>query len=532
MSTESTTTPTDAPEGAVPGSPDPEDSEELGTGAGSAQQEAASAAARADWDSAATTPLDGPMGAAVDATTPEESAPQAAPEPVAPAPVGSARPVPSTAPREDQDPTAAPTTQQAAPESVAPPRASAAPVAPAPVGKAQPVPSAAATTETADAAQARDSGQSPDAAQARGAADAAQARGTTGSTEPREPAAEPREPTDLTDAASPARPQHLAPHRETGDTAVRRRSLLPSEPPEATGPSTGAASEAVTQPVSQREARDTARSPVPPAASASPTAADGRRAADTPSRRPAGAVKPAEPGQPVAPGTPLKPAEPPSSVKPGQPVAPGTPLEPTEPDQPEAAARSHRAVGHGRHVSTERSEDEVLLDGSVTLGQPQSRAGSHWAGVLVSIVALPVSWYFLHLGAARAVEAGDPLRFSIHAGALTALAIGACALVVALWTARRSSLGVTVVGVLSTLIGVVAVALPSVLSSALTPTLERLTIHSDLGADLAAYLWTDAVTGKFLAFGLFMLMVGWVSHSARRAGRREQEVIIRGRHAA
>ena len=59
--------------------------------------------------------------------------------------------------------------------------------------------------------------------------------------------------------------------------------------------------------------------------------------------------------------------------------------------------------------------------------------------------------------------------------------------------------------------------------------LDRLTAQSTLGADLAAYFWTDAYSGKFVVLGLFMIMVGVVSHSARRAGRREQEVIDRGR---
>ena len=59
--------------------------------------------------------------------------------------------------------------------------------------------------------------------------------------------------------------------------------------------------------------------------------------------------------------------------------------------------------------------------------------------------------------------------------------------------------------------------------------LDRLAAQSALGADLAAYFWTDAFSGKFVVLGLFMIMVGIVSHSARRAGRREQEIINRGR---
>ncbi|VEG29156.1 hypothetical protein [Actinomyces howellii] len=498
MSTESASTPDDAPEGVPLGSPGPKDAEEPGTGTGSDQAEAVPPAAtqpvrtsRDGGDSLATTPLDGSVVGSAEAETPADpvAEPTAEPAegpiespgaPVRPVTVSTAIPVspsgepmppsgePATETTDATTPPAVPTPPATpAADSPAPPAAPAAPAAPVTVSTAVPVPPSGApvspsgepATETTDAT-------TPPAVP----------------TPPATPAAESQAP-PATPAAGgqAARAQHRAPHREPGDTAVRRRSLIPSDQTEEEP------AEAVTQPVSRGEARAASMSPSP-AAPAVPSRQDAER----------------------------------------QPPTAG----PGRPEELQAAGTGASRSGHGRHVSTERSEDEVLLDGSVTLGRPPSRAGSHWAGVLVSVVALPVSWYFLHLGAARAVEAADPLRFALNASALLALTVGAVALALALWTARRSSLGVTVVGVLSTLIGLVAVALPSVLSSTLTPTLERLTIHSDLGADLATYLWTDAVTGKFLAFGLFMIMVGWVSHSARRAGRREQENALRGRHAA
>lgn len=180
--------------------------------------------------------------------------------------------------------------------------------------------------------------------------------------------------------------------------------------------------------------------------------------------------------------------------------------------------------------STEpRAEDDILLDGSSVVGHPKSRAAAHWAGVLVWLVALPLSWYLFHDGAAAAVDGATPLTFGTPVRALMELGAGAVVLAIALWTASRSSLGSFVVGAISLLGGVPFLAAPAAMNDSVGPVLDRLTAHSNLGASLSSYFWADAVSGKFVAFGLFMIMVGVVSHNARRAGRREQEIIDRGR---
>lgn len=173
-------------------------------------------------------------------------------------------------------------------------------------------------------------------------------------------------------------------------------------------------------------------------------------------------------------------------------------------------------------------DDDVPLDGSIVVGQPKSRTATHWAGALVSIIALPVTWFFLHDGAAMAtVRASGSYAFNLSARGLTELAIGALALIIAMWVARRTSVGSIIVGVISILLGLPFLIAPGVMTDTFTPFLNNLSTQSALGQSLSTYLWTDAVTGKFLALGLFMVMVGVVSHSARRAGRHEQEILSR-----
>lgn len=198
-------------------------------------------------------------------------------------------------------------------------------------------------------------------------------------------------------------------------------------------------------------------------------------------------------------------------------------------DSESKTAPDSRAASKTTSASA-RNEDEVILEGSSVVGQPPSRAATHWAGVLVAIAALPVSWYFLHSSAAHMRQGVEPFALSFSPGGFMELIVGTLALLAAMWMARSSSLGPFVVGAISVVLGLPFLLAPHTMASALGPIMERLTIHSDLGANLASFVWSDALSGHFLAFGLFMILVGVVSHSARQAGRREQEIIDRARH--
>ena len=297
-----------------------------------------------------------------------------------------------------------------------------------------------------------------------------------------------------------------APGRSGQTTAVRRRSLfartsaddagtprptdqaLPADRP---GPTRAAAASAPSAP-------DTARTPPGTARARSEAAApESAEPAQERAGKPDGGTT----------GTPAKEAETPAWLT-------------------REAARAQR---RSSRRSRQRSDDDILLDGSTIVGRPASRAGAHWAGVLLSLVLLPVAWFFVHGAADVLTSTVEPHRFAFNPKAIFELVAGLLTMSVALWTACRSSLGSIVVGALSAVLGLLFLLLPTPMNGLVGPVLDRLTAQSTLGADLAAYFWTDAYSGKFVVLGLFMVMVGVVSHSARRAGRREQEIIDRGR---
>ncbi|MBO3723542.1 hypothetical protein J5X07_00595 [Actinomyces bowdenii] len=177
-------------------------------------------------------------------------------------------------------------------------------------------------------------------------------------------------------------------------------------------------------------------------------------------------------------------------------------------------------------TASPRSADErdILLEGATSsLSRPQRRTASHWAGVLLALVLLPVAWFLVNDGAA-ALTGGDATAWPATASPRGALELGAGALLLclALLMARRSSLGTLVLGGISLLIGLPFIVAPGSVASLLGPTVERLQAHSELGEALATYAMADGLTGRLALMGLLIIMVGLVAHTSRRAGRQEQ----------
>lgn len=205
--------------------------------------------------------------------------------------------------------------------------------------------------------------------------------------------------------------------------------------------------------------------------------------------------------------------------------------EPPATTQPEAAEEKPVwSPVSKENAETDKNLDDVLLAGSTVVGKPRSRAGAHWAGILLSLVCFPFAWFLVHEGASF-LTSGDatvwPAQVSIR-GAVE-FGVGALLFAIAVFAARRSSVGAFLVGIITLAIGIPFVAVPSQLAEYVSPFFERLQTHSTLGENLVKYVMADGLTGRFLLLGLLMLMVGVVSHSARRAGRREQEIVDRVR---
>ena len=173
-------------------------------------------------------------------------------------------------------------------------------------------------------------------------------------------------------------------------------------------------------------------------------------------------------------------------------------------------------------------DDDVLLAGSTVVGKPASRAAAHWGGTLLALVLFPIAWFLMHTAAnalTGALADGWPKVFST--AGIIELGMAIVLLIVVMATATRSSLGTFVTGIATLLIGLPFVVVPSITKQYLGDFLANMALQSRFGRILSEAILIDGVSGRLVIIGLFLIMLGVVSHSTRRAGRRERLVMDR-----
>ena len=173
-------------------------------------------------------------------------------------------------------------------------------------------------------------------------------------------------------------------------------------------------------------------------------------------------------------------------------------------------------------------DDDVLLAGSTVVGKPASRAAAHWGGTLLALVLFPIAWFLMHTAAnalTGALADGWPKVFST--AGIIELGMAIVLLIVVMATATRSSLGTFVTGITTLLIGLPFVVVPSITKQYLGDFLANMALQSRFGRILSEAILLDGVSGRLVIIGLFLIMLGVVSHSTRRAGRRERLVMDR-----
>lgn len=173
-------------------------------------------------------------------------------------------------------------------------------------------------------------------------------------------------------------------------------------------------------------------------------------------------------------------------------------------------------------------DDDVLLAGSTVVGKPASRAAAHWGGTLLALVLFPIAWFLMHTAAnalTGALADGWPKVFST--AGIIELGMAIVLLIVVMATATRSSLGTFVTGITTLLIGLPFAVVPSITKQYLGDFLANMALQSRFGRILSEAILLDGVSGRLVIIGLFLIMLGVVSHSTRRAGRRERLVMDR-----
>ena len=170
------------------------------------------------------------------------------------------------------------------------------------------------------------------------------------------------------------------------------------------------------------------------------------------------------------------------------------------------------------------SLDDELFSAAPEITEMPSRTGAHWLSFLLFLLLVPAGWYLAADAGARMTLADDA---PIYSGVASIVALGEIlgAIIISailFATARRSSLGAWLMGIVTLIVGLPWLMAPGITEASVLSALTALTNTGSLGANLAHHLQASGYSGRFALLGIALIGLAYVSHSARRTGRAEE----------
>ncbi len=174
------------------------------------------------------------------------------------------------------------------------------------------------------------------------------------------------------------------------------------------------------------------------------------------------------------------------------------------------------------------SLDDELFSAAPEVTEMPSRTGAHWLSFLLFLLLVPAGWYLAADAGARMTLADAAPMYS---GVASILALGEIlgAIIISailFATARRSSLGAWLMGIVTLIVGLPWLMAPGITEASVLSTLTALTNTGSLGANLSHHLQASGYSGRFALLGIALIGLAYVSHSARRTGRAEEALRI------
>ena len=170
------------------------------------------------------------------------------------------------------------------------------------------------------------------------------------------------------------------------------------------------------------------------------------------------------------------------------------------------------------------SLDDELFSAAPEITEMPSRTGAHWLSFLLFLLLVPVGWYLAaDAGARMTLADAAPMYTGVASIVALGEILGAIIISAILFaTARRSSLGAWLMGIVTLIVGLPWLMAPGITAASVLPTLTALTNTGSLGANLAHHLQASGYSGRFALLGVVLMGLAYVSHSARRTGRAEE----------
>ena len=194
-------------------------------------------------------------------------------------------------------------------------------------------------------------------------------------------------------------------------------------------------------------------------------------------------------------------------------------------DDSEAATLAAIASTAARGDKSESPRlDDELFSAAPEVTEMPSRTGAHWLSFLLFLLLVPAGWYLAaDAGARMTLADAAPMYTGVASIVALGELLGATLISAILFvTARRSSLGAWLMGLVTLVVGLPWIMAPGMTGASVLSALTALTNTGSLGANLSHHLQASGYSGRFALLGIALLGLAYVSHSARRTGREEE----------
>ena len=174
------------------------------------------------------------------------------------------------------------------------------------------------------------------------------------------------------------------------------------------------------------------------------------------------------------------------------------------------------------------SLDDELFSAAPEITEMPSRTGAHWLSFLLFLLLVPTGWYLAaDAGARMTLADAAPMYSGVASIVALGEVLGAIVISAILFvTARRSSLGAWLMGIVTLIVGLPWLMAPGITGASVLSALTALTNTGSLGANLSHHLQASGYSGRFALLGIALMGLAYVSHSARRTGRAEEALRV------
>ena len=174
------------------------------------------------------------------------------------------------------------------------------------------------------------------------------------------------------------------------------------------------------------------------------------------------------------------------------------------------------------------SLDDELFSAAPEITEMPSRTGAHWLSFLLFLLLVPAGWYLAaDAGARMTLADAAPMYTGVASIVALGEVLGAIIISAILFaTARRSSLGAWLMGIVTLIVGLPWLMSPGITAASVLSALTALTNTGSLGANLSHHLRASGYSGRFVLLGIVLMGLAYVSHSARRTGRAEEALRV------